>query len=89
MAGCLQQPRGDIGIAAIVARPGQDKDRTAPGEARHRARHGGAGTLHHVQLGLAPEQRLLGGAHPGGGDDRCAGRNHLPGPAPRTVAGRR
>ena len=51
--------------------------------------HGGAGTLHHVQLGFAPEQRLLGGAHPGSGDDRCAGRDHCPALGPRTVAGKR
>jgi hypothetical protein len=58
-------------------------------ETRRFARHGSAGAFHHVQLGLAPEHRLFGGAHLGSGDDRYAGRDHFAGLAPRTVAGKR
>jgi hypothetical protein len=84
-----QQPRGDIAVPAIIARPAKDEDRRSSRKPAHGCSNSPACARHQPFNGRAPgDRRVLGGSHFGRREYRLPRewRHGLSGPV---VAGNR
>ena len=72
-AALREVPRGDIAVAAVIARPAQDQRGKRPGEPVGGLGQCRPGPFHQLRdAGPGVDRRLLGGAHRCGGEDRAA-----------------